>query len=223
MCVALRYKTLQIIGSGRKKMVALGHDGCTTAGEMTRHIRRLQVVTMLWMLAECAIALLAAWQARSPVLLAFGADSFVELLSAVVVLLQFVPRFALAEHRASRLAGFLLFILAAVISLTSALALWKHARPETSWTGIGVAIAALIIMPILSAAKMKAGKKSHNAALRADAAQSAACAYLAGITLAGLALSAVFHASWIDPAAALAAVPIICVEGRRALHGASCC
>ena len=198
--------------------------GCGAATDgMTRHIRRLQVITLLWMVAECGIALAAAWRARSPVLLAFGADSFVELMSALVVLLQFVPRLTLSEARASRLAGILLFILAGVITFTSAFALWREVRPETSWMGIGVTLAALIVMPALSRAKRRAGKTAGNLALSADAVQSATCAYLAAITLAGLALNAMFQIRWIDPAAALVAVPLICVEGRKALQGDSCC
>ena len=197
--------------------------GCHASNAlMTGHIRRLQIITLLWMLAECLIALAAAWRARSPVLLAFGADSFVELLSAFVVLLQFVPRFTIRENRASRLAGILLFILAGVVIFTSAFALFREVRPETSWMGIGIAIAALIVMPVLSRAKWKAGKTTGNLALSADAVQSATCAYLAGITLAGLALNAMFHIRWIDPVAAFVAVPIIYIEGRKALRGESC-
>jgi divalent metal cation (Fe/Co/Zn/Cd) transporter len=199
-------------------------SGCAeTSGEISRQIVRLQVVTLIWMVVECALALFSAWRARSPVLLAFGADSLVELMSALVVLLQFVPRFALSTARAMRLAGILLFLLAAVITLSSAFALWQHVRPDTSWIGIGVTLAALAVMPPLSTAKRKAGKTAHNAALTADAVQSATCAYLAGITLAGLVLNAVFHIRWIDPAAALVAIPVICLEGKKALQGKECC
>ena len=195
-------------------------SGCAgTSGEIL--IMRLQVVTLIWMVVECALALFSAWRARSPVLLAFGADSLIELLSALVVLLQF--RLALSAAWATRLAGTLLFLLAAVITLSSALALWQHMRPDTSWIGIGITIAALVVMPLLSSAKRKAGKKARNAALTADAVQSATCAYLAGITLAGLVLNAVFHIRWIDPAAALVAVPVICLEGKKALQGEECC
>ncbi|MGD1104331.1 MAG: cation transporter [Terriglobia bacterium] len=190
---------------------------------MSRQIVRLQVVTLIWMVVECALALFSAWRARSPVLLAFGADSLIELLSALVVLLQFVPRLAVSTARATRLAGILLFLLAAVITTSSALALWHHVRPDTSWIGIGVTIAALAVMPLLSSAKRKAGKTAHNAALTADAVQSATCAYLAGITLAGLFLNALLHIRWIDPAAALVAVPVICLEGKKALQGEECC
>jgi len=198
--------------------------GCAgTSGEISRQIVRLQVVTLIWMVVECALALFSAWRARSPVLLAFGADSLIELLSALVVLLQFLPRFALSPTRATRLAGILLFMLAAVITMSSALALWQHVRPDTSWIGIGVTLAALAVMPPLSSAKRRAGKTAGNTALTADAVQSATCAYLAGITLAGLVLNAVLHIRWIDPAAALVAVPVICLEGKKALQGQKCC
>jgi hypothetical protein len=198
--------------------------GChASPGEITNQIRRLQVFTLLWMAAECTIALDAAWRARSPVLLAFGADSFVEFASALVVILQFVPRFTLDEARASRLAGLLLYVLAVIIVFTSAYALWRNVRPETSWLGIGVSIAALVVMPLLSRAKRRAGKASGNIALNADAVQSATCAYLAGVTLAGLGLNATLHVRWVDPTAALVAVPIIYLEGRRAWRGETCC
>jgi len=41
------------------------------------------------MAIEAAVSLSAAWLARSPALLAFGGDSAIELISAVVVLRRF--------------------------------------------------------------------------------------------------------------------------------------
>ncbi|MGA7382849.1 MAG: hypothetical protein WBX03_18505, partial [Terriglobales bacterium] len=54
-----------------------------------RRIQRVQAVTIVWMSVEAAVSLFAAWRATSPALLAFGGDSAIELLSAVVVLLRF--------------------------------------------------------------------------------------------------------------------------------------
>jgi hypothetical protein len=34
-----------------------------TSGEMSRQIVRLQVVTLIWMVVECALALFSAWRA----------------------------------------------------------------------------------------------------------------------------------------------------------------
>jgi hypothetical protein len=58
--------------------------------------------------------------------------------------------------------------------------------------------------------------------LAADATQSATCAYLAAITLAGLGIFAAWRVMWVDTIAALAAVPILIVEGRRTWWGQGC-
>jgi divalent metal cation (Fe/Co/Zn/Cd) transporter len=175
------------------------------------------------MLIECAVSLYAARTAHSVALLAFGADSFVELLSASVVLLPFVASFPLTKERAARWAGLLLFGLAVVVGLTAVVALGRNNQPATSWIGIGITIAALAIMPGLAWFKRRVARATDNHALAADAVQSATCAYLAAVTLAGLALNTVFHIRWIDSIAALAAVPILLIEGRRAVRGESCC
>src|ERR1700676_2729571 len=46
--------------------------------------------------------------------------------------------------------------------------------------------------------------------------------YLAAITLTALCLQAFFPLRWLDPVAALCAIPILIVEGRRAFRGESC-
>ena len=183
----------------------------------------LQGVTLAWMLAECGISLDAAATAHSVALLSFGADSFVELLSAAVALMSFLPSFPLTKERATRWAGVLLFALAAIVGVTAVAALATGARPDTSPAGIAITAAALIAMPALAWLKRRTARATGNRALAADAVQSATCAYLAGITLVGLAVNAAFHIPWIDSLAALAALPILIVEGRRALRGESCC
>jgi divalent metal cation (Fe/Co/Zn/Cd) transporter len=195
---------------------------CPELRSSSREIVRLQIFTLLWMLIECVAALTSSWKARSPALFAFGSDSAVELLSAMVVLLQFIPSFRLSQARAAKCAGILLFFLAGIVAFTSVGALILRIEPDTSWVGIGVTVAALVIMPTLTWRKRRAGLIAKNAALLADAVQSATCAYLAGVTLCGLAINAVFHVRWIDPLAALVAIPIICIEGRRSLRGDAC-
>jgi divalent metal cation (Fe/Co/Zn/Cd) transporter len=63
---------------------------------------------------------------------------------------------------------------------------------------------------------------SSSAALRADAGQSALCAYLSLIALAGLAINSIWHVKWADPIAALAILPLIVWEGREAMRGKAC-
>jgi len=58
--------------------------------------------------------------------------------------------------------------------------------------------------------------------LRADAAQSALCAYLSLIALAGLDINAFCHVKGADPIAALVVLPLIVWEGREAMLGRAC-
>lgn len=185
----------------------------------------LQTVTLAWMLLECGVSLYAAASAHSPSLLAFGSDSFVELVSAAVVLVRYGAPKSISEQGTARIAGALLFVLAFVVASTALLALVLHWRPETSYLGMMVTIAALAVMPILATLKRREARRSKNVALAADAVQSATCAYLALITLAGLAANAAFHIPWVDSLAALFAIPILLKEGRSAWqgHGCSCC
>lgn len=182
----------------------------------------LQGITVAWMLIECGVALFSAARAHSPVLLAFGADSAVELLSAAIVLLQYSPRLRIPERLASRLCGALLFALAAIVLLVVALSLLLHASPERSLSGIAITLAALIFMPVLAALKRREARRRGDLALAADAVQSATCAWLAFIALAGLASSAWLHRGWIDSLAALAIIPFLIKEGREAWRGNVC-
>jgi divalent metal cation (Fe/Co/Zn/Cd) transporter len=182
----------------------------------------LQGITLAWMLVECGVAAYAAATAHSPVMLAFGSDSLVELLSAAVVLLQWVPNISISEGKAARTAAVLLFALILVVVAAALGSLILGLRPETSRAGIAITIAALLAMPVLAWLKRRESRRSGNVALAADAAQSATCAYLALIALIGLAVNALFHIAWFDSAAALAAVPILLKEGRSAWRGQAC-
>jgi divalent metal cation (Fe/Co/Zn/Cd) transporter len=193
---------------------------CATPAVLPRQVAWLQWITLTWMLLECGASLWAAAQAHSVALLAFGSDSLVEMLSATVVLLQFLPRFPLKKDHADKAAALLLFLLAAVVVGIAWLA---RARPmETSCVGIAVTALALVVMPVLAWMKRRQARRMNNRALAADATQSATCAYLAGVTLAGLVVYAVWQIRWVDTVAALVAVPILIVEGRRAWRGDGC-
>jgi len=175
------------------------------------------------MVVECSVALSSAYRARSIALLVFGADSFVELLSAAVVYLQFVPVARVGERIAARLASVLLFVLAGVVTGFCLYSLARGAQTEVSAGGIAITGAALLIMPVLGALKRKKARELGNRALAADAVQSATCAYLALVTLLSLVANAVFQIRWLDPVAGLLAIPILIIEGRRAWQGEHCC
>ena len=163
----------------------------------------------------------AAWFAHSPVLLGFGGDSAVELLSAVVVVWRFRLPFGgdHAEERAAKIAGGLLFVLAAFVALASVLSLLGHVEPRRSPIGIALLFLAAVVMPWVANQKRRLSATTGSAALRADAAESAVCGYLALIALAGLVVNAISGLRWADPLAGLALLPLIVREGWEAMKG----
>ena len=126
------------------------------------------------------------------------------------------------KRRAARVAGALLFVLAAYVAVSSALSLLGYSEPRPALAGIAILVAALAVMPWFAKEKRRLSAATGSAALRADAAQSALCAYLALVALVGLAVNAIWHVKWADPIAALAVLPLIVWEGREAMRGKTC-
>jgi divalent metal cation (Fe/Co/Zn/Cd) transporter len=130
---------------------------------------------------------------------------------------------AVAEQLTARVAGGLLFVVAAFVIVSSGLSLLGYREAQTSIIGIIVLIVAAIGMPWLASQKRKVATQVASAALRADATESAVCGYLSLIALAGLLANAIFHAPWADPIAALALVPLIAREAWQAVHASRHC
>ena len=173
----------------------------TFSPEIARRIIHIQILTLIWMSVEATVSLGAAWTARSPALLGFGGDSAIELLSAAVVLWRFrsPSRGDHAEQRAARIACGLLFVLAAFVALSSVLALLGHVETRSSPIGIVVLIFAAVVMPWLTKQKRRFSAATGSAALRADAAESAVCGYLALTALTGLVVNSIWDVSWQTP------------------------
>jgi divalent metal cation (Fe/Co/Zn/Cd) transporter len=195
----------------------------STPSDAFRQIQRIQTITIGWMILEAGVSLWAAGRAKSPALLAFGGDSAIELLSAVVLW-----RFRRnapdenTERRAARIAGVLLLILTVYVVAASAATLLGYSEARQSLLGIIVLIAAAIIMPWLAQQKWRLSALTGSASLRADAAESMLCAYLSLTALVGLAAHQLLGVAWADPVAALAVTPLIAWEARQAFVGKAC-
>ncbi len=188
----------------------------------------IELVTIVWMVIEASVAISVGFATRSVSLQGFGIDSIVELIAGVILLWRLlveqrggsVERIEQAEKRASWVTAISLFVLAVYIVGDSALSIFTQTRPESSWWGVGLAVAAAIIMPLLWQGKLRVAKCIGSAALKADAACSVTCAYMSLTLLAGLLLNRFFGWWWADPLAALGLVYFLVQEGREAFHEA---
>lgn len=202
-----------------------------TAGTRRSQVRagiRVEVVTIGWMVVEAAVAIGAGVVARSVLLTAFGLDSLIELVSAGVLLWRLtveatgmaLERVQQAENRAAWVTGISLSLLCVYVVAMAVLSGISQTKPEPSVVGIGLALAAVIGMPILARTKRRIAGQLGSAALRGDAACSITCAYMAGTLLVGLLLNAAFGWWWADSLAALALVYWLVQEAREAIEGA---
>ena len=173
---------------------------------------RLQIATVAWNVLEGIIAVAAGIVAGSVALTGFGVDSFIETASGAVVGWRLHRELhghslASAEHlerRASRVAGALLIALSIFILVGAGRRLLGFGEPaQESTVGIVLTAVSLAVMPFLGRAKLKTARELGSAAMRADAYETIACAWLSFATLAGLVLNALFGWSWADPLAAL--------------------
>jgi divalent metal cation (Fe/Co/Zn/Cd) transporter len=189
---------------------------------------RLEIVTVTWNALEGIIAVAAGVTAGSIALTGFGIDSWIETTSGILVgwrlrkELHGLPVAAAEqlERRASRVAGALLIALAIFIFVEAGRRLLGSGEPASeSVVGIVLTGVSLAVMPFLGWAKLKTARELGSAALRADAYETIACAWLSFTTLAGLLLNSLFGWRWADPLAALVLVPLILREGWEGWRG----
>lgn len=171
------------------------------------------------------VGVASALAAGSIALLAFGIDSGIEILASSVLLWRLMveargagaERIRKVERRSARITGGLLLLLAAYVALLSVLALIHGEASRPSTWGLLLAVAALVVMPILIRRKREIAGRIGSAALKADAACGSVCVFMALFLLAGLFLNAVAGLWWADPVAGLGIVYFIVREGIEAL------
>jgi len=183
---------------------------------------------MAWMAVEAAVALGAGVAARSVLLTAFGADSVIELLSGLVLYrrLSLEARGSSAEaverleKMTARVSAALLVLLCGYVVITSVTGLLIRIEPSPAPFGLAITALAVIAMPALARAKHRVNRVLQSPSLRADIAETTSCAYLAGVTLAGLSASMAFGWWWAQYVAALALLVWLIPETREAIEGA---
>ncbi len=202
--------------------------GGAARAELVRRGLRLGYLTVGYNSLEAVIALLAGVLAGSVALVGSGADSLIEVTAGIAALWRLERdgdpvRRQHAERITHRIVGLCFLVLAVYITWDSLQTLIGREAPRESVTGIVLAAASLVVMPLLARAKRKVALAMHSGALVAEAKQTALCTWLSAILLGGLLMNATLGWWWADPVAALAMVPIIAREGWEGVRGRSAC
>ena len=195
---------------------------------LVRRGRWLSFATVGYNALEGIASIAVGALAGSISLVAFGADSFIEVGSGCAALWRLNAelddaRRERAERSSLRVIGMLFLLLATYVAAKAVSTLWRREAPSESIAGIVIAALSVVVMPLLARAKRRVAAGLSSRALNADATQTDLCMYLAAIVLAGLAFNALLGWWWADPIAALAMTPIIATEGIRGVRGEEAC
>ena len=199
----------------------------TASSRWLRIALRLVVATMAYNAIEAVIAIWSGALAQSIALVGFGLDSIIELVAASALLwrLSLEPRRAspqlieARERLVQRFVAVTFLALALYVTFEAAWTLWNRDAPGASIIGIALAVASLLIMPLVSWGKLRAARELGSAALRAEAKETLACSYLSLTLLIGLVANAAAGWWWADPIAALLMVPWLIKEGFEGWRG----
>ena len=204
--------------------------GLTLARKERLHRRalRLEYFTVSWNVLEAIVAITAGVIVGSVALVGFGADSGIEVISAIALVWRLrkagADADADAEEHAERRALYAVaatfFLLSAYIGFEATRALVNSEEPDSSSVGVVLSLVSLAIMPLLAYAKQRTGREMASRALQADAIETWVCSYLSLALLLGVGAYAAFGWTWADPVGALLMLPVILWQGWETLEDA---
>jgi divalent metal cation (Fe/Co/Zn/Cd) transporter len=205
-------------------VTGMSHDQGWHAAART--VRILSWVSLVWMIGEGMVGLIAGAAAGSISLIGWALGSAIEGLASIIVIWRFTGARTVsetAETRARKAVAVSFFLLAPYLVIQSVRDLLSGHQAATSLLGIAVTTASLLIMPVLGVAKQRLGARLDSGATAGEGIQNLICAAQAAAVLVGLALTAALGWWWIDPVVGLALAAVAVYEGREAWHGDTCC
>jgi len=184
----------------------------------------LSYFTVGYNIIECIISIIAGIIASSTALIGFGSDSFVESLSGIIMIWRFKKHGFISEdeedkieRKAELLVGITFFIFGIYVLFESIRKLYFLEKPESSIVGILIAIASIIVMPVLFYFKFKTGRSIGSKSLVADSKQTLACLFMSISLLVGLLLNYLFGFWQADSIVGLLIVVFLFKEGYEIL------
>jgi cation diffusion facilitator family transporter len=206
--------------------------GCIDIMNSSLHKRALflSYFTVGYNILEGVISILVGLLAGSIALVGFGSDSFVESLSGGVMIWRFRKHGKISEEeeeriekKATRFVAITFFILGAYVFYESIKKLYLQEKPEPSIIGIFIAIASIIVMPVLFYLKYRTGKELKSKSLVADSKQTLACLFMSVSLLIGLCLNYLYGFWQADPFVGLLIMIFLIKEGYTTFKEGELC
>lgn len=192
----------------------------------------LAVFTVVYNLAEGAVAIYFGFEDETISLFGFGVDSLVEVISGVGIWHMILRIRAhgsenadLFERRALRITAVAFYILAMGLVATAGLQLVEGHEPQTSFWGVVISLVSISFMWLLIRLKVREGTRLGSQAILADANCSKACMHFSLVLLLASLGYELTGIGWFDSLGALGLAYLAFKEGRESwgkAKGKSC-
>ena len=205
------------------------------AADRPRAVRRavrLNRFTLGYNAVEAIVALTAGLAAGSISLVGFGLDSVVEVSASLVVTWRLAAErrdncTQATDARATKAIAVTFAVLATYVGVEAVRRLAAGERPDSTIAGIALTAVSLAVMPFLARAKRRVAPALGSRAQHAEANQTALCALMSAVVLAGLLANAALGWWWADPVAGLGIAALAAGEAARTWRAESlqdtCC
>jgi len=182
----------------------------------------LEYFTVGYNIIEAIVSIAFGSIANSIALVGFGLDSIVESLSGLVLIWRLSQHKKISveeeeriEKNAMRFVSISFFVLGLYVLFQSIIKLILKEIPAPSLPGIIIAVASIIVMPILTLQKFRIGKQINSRALVADSKETLACAFLSLALLLGLGVNYLSGFWQADPIVGIIIVAFLIREGME--------
>ena len=185
----------------------------------------LSLITIFYNIVEELISVYFGAGDETLVLLGFGVDSFVEVISGIGIA-HMIMRMKYSkvqtqdtfEKTALTITGTAFFLLTTGLIVGSVLNIIYNVRPETTLPGIIIASISILTMYWLMTSKLKVGRELNSDAIIADANCTKTCFYLSFILLLSSGLYELFAIAYFDVLGSLGIAWFAFKEGREAFE-----
>ena len=193
----------------------------------------LAVLTIVYNIGEGLVAIYFGLADETLTLFGFGADSFVETVSAIgvtqmVIRINKNPASGRGEFEilALKITGWCFYTLTVILTASAIFNVIEGHQPKSTVAGVIIAFVSIFTMWALIRAKISIGKKLDSAPIIADARCNQVCLYMSLVLLVSSGLWWLFKIPYIDALGTAGLVYFSIKEGREAFEkakGIECC
>lgn len=195
--------------------------------KLFRWVFILAIITIVYNVLEGLLATYFGLEDEALTLFGFGADSFIETISAIGVgqMILRIRKHPISERGkfeilALRITGFCFYGLAIVLLISAIFSVYAGHQPLASTAGIIIACISIFTMWALVYTKISLGRKLNAPAVIADGRCNLVCLYMSVVLLLASGLWGLFKIPYIDVAGSLALVYFAIKEGKEAFEKA---